>query len=238
MDDNRVAIITGASSGIGLAAAEMLGREGYSLALVARRKGLLEQAAVEVKRHARKAQTLVLAEDLADAGAPARIVAQTLERFGRIDAMINSAGAAPLLPIAQVTPALWRECIDANLSYVVQMTAAAWPTFERQRSGVIVNLSSMASIDPFPGFAIYAAAKIGLNMFTACTAREGAAIGLRAVAVAPGAVETPMLRQHFSVETIPADKALAPEAVAQVAVDCILGRRAFKPGETIVVPSP
>ncbi|MCX5659794.1 MAG: SDR family NAD(P)-dependent oxidoreductase [Planctomycetota bacterium] len=238
MPPRKTAIVTGASSGIGLAACLMLAREGFDLTLVARRPGPLEEAAAAVRRQTPAAQSLVIPIDLNGAEAPATVVAQTLARFGRVDALINSAGSAPLMPIAQVTPESWRACVDANLSYVVLMTAAAWPAFERQRSGVVVNLSSMASIDPFPGFAVYAAAKIGLNMFTFCTAREGEPIGLRAVAIAPGCVETPMLRQNFGTDMVPKEKALAPEAVAQVAVDCVLGRRAFKPGETIVVPSP
>lgn len=238
MAARKVAIVTGASSGIGKAAAIMLAREGFDVALVSRRRAALEQAAGEIARAVPAARTLVIPADLHDAAAPAQVVEQTLAQFSRIDALINSAGSAPLMPIAKVTPDNWRECVDANLSYVVLMTAAAWPTFVKQRSGVVVNLSSMASIDPFPGFAIYAAAKIGLNMFTFCTAREGEPIGVRAVAIAPGCVETPMLRANFGTDMVPAEKALAPEAVAQVVLDCVLGRRSFKPGETIVVPSP
>ena len=86
----------------------------------------------------------------------------------------------------------------------------------------MVNVSSMASIDPFPGFATYAAAKIGV----------------KAVAVAPGAVETPMLRSMFNEQMIPKDKALSPEQVAKIITDCITGERAFTSGETIAVPSP
>jgi NAD(P)-dependent dehydrogenase (short-subunit alcohol dehydrogenase family) len=98
-------------------------------------------------------------------------------------------------------------------------------------------VSSMASIDPFPGFAAYAAAKAGLNMLTHVTAREGAAIGLKAVAIAPGAVETPMLRSAFDERAIPRHAALSPQAVASLIADCITGRRAFQPGEVIqIVP--
>ncbi len=98
----------------------------------------------------------------------------------------------------------------------------------------MVNVSSMASIDPFPGFSIYAASKLAVNMFTRCIAQEG----LRAVAIAPGAVETPMLRGLFDESVIPRDKALDPAEVAKVIVDCITGNRAFESGEVITVPSP
>lgn len=236
--NRRVAIVTGASSGVGRATAVLLAGAGYDLALVARRRAALEETARSCAGAAAGGATpLVLPVDLTDAAATRAVIERTLERFGRLDALVNAAGAAPLLPIERVTPAVWRECIDTNLSCVVQLTAAAWPAF-RAGGGVIVNVSSMSSIDPFPGFAIYAAAKVGLNMFTMCTAREGEAMGLRAVALALGAVETPMLRAIFDEATVPRDKTLSPEAVAAVIRDCVTGARAFTSGETVVVPSP
>jgi NAD(P)-dependent dehydrogenase (short-subunit alcohol dehydrogenase family) len=85
---------------------------------------------------------------------------------------------------------------------------------------------------------MYASAKAAVNMFTLCTAREGAAIGVRAVALAPGAVETSMLRGLFDEKAIPHDKTLTPEQVATVIRDCLTGARRFTSGETIPVPSP
>ena len=237
MDDTRphVAIVTGAGSGVGRSTAQGLARAGYDLVLVGRTQSKLEATADTLPTGT---AVICLPTDITDPDAPRQIINATLDRFDRIDGLVNVAGLAPLQPIPQITPAIWRDNIDVNLSAPVLLTAAVWPTFERQRSGTIVNVSSMSSVDPFPGFSIYGAAKVGLNLFTRCTADEGKAIGVRAVAVAPGAVETPMLRQNFDETMLPPQRTLSPDAVAEVICDCITGRRAFEPGETIFVPSP
>lgn len=233
MNEERIAIVTGAGSGIGRAVAVQLGAAGYCVVLVSRNREKLEQTAEIVD-----GETFIYPADVADADAVTILIEDVLASFGRIDALVHVAGFAEVLPIEQVTPEHWRRTVDVNLSAAVLLTAAVWPTFKSQGSGVIVNVSSMASIDPFPGFATYAAAKTGLNMFTQCTAREGEPIGVRAVAVAPGAVETPMLRSMFDEKMIPKDKTLSPDAVAGVICGCVTGERAFVNGETIVVPSP
>jgi NAD(P)-dependent dehydrogenase (short-subunit alcohol dehydrogenase family) len=237
MANHKCAVVTGAGSGIGRSTARLLARAGYNVVLVGRTRAKLEETAASL-RDGPPHESLVLSVELTDPAATRAIVDHALAAFGRIDAMANVAGAAPLLPIEKITPEIWRDCIDANLSYVVNLTAAAWPTFRKQKSGVIVNVSSMASIDPFPGFSIYAAAKVGINMFTKCTASEGKEIGVRAVTVAPGAVETPMLRGLFSETQLPRDKTLRPEEVAKVICGCITGDRKFESGEVIVVASP
>lgn len=234
MNNQHMAIVTGAGSGVGRATAVLLAEAGYNLVLVARTESALRATAQAISSVAVE----VLPLDIADPTAGHRIIERSLQRFGRIDAIANVAGAAPLLPIEQVTPDVWRTCIDTNLSSIVLLTTAAWPTFKAQGHGVIVNVSSMASLDPFPNFAIYAAAKVGVNMFTSCTAAEGESLGIKAVCIAPGAIETPMLRQLFSEQIIPPDKCLSPAAVARVIRDCVVGTYAFKSGETIVMNSP
>jgi 3-oxoacyl-[acyl-carrier protein] reductase len=237
MSERRCAIVCGAGSGVGRATAVLLARDGFDVVLVARTREKLEETAA-MATAPDGVRTLVLPGDLEKPETPAAVVEQTLERFGRIDAIANCAGAAPNMPIEKITERDWRRCIDANLSYVVHVTTAAWGTFQRQRHGVIVNVSSMASVDPFPGFSIYAAAKVGLNMFTRVTASEGQTIGVRAVAIAPGAIETPMLRELFSENVVPPERTLAPGHVGELIRDCITGRREFTSGETIVLPSP
>ncbi len=233
MADERIAIVTGAGSGIGRAVAKQLGAAGYCVVLVSRSREKLEQTAERVE-----GDTFVYPADVSDPGAVKMLIEDVVASFGRIDALVHVAGFAELVPIDKITREHWRRTIDVNLGAAVMLTAAAWPTFMEQKSGVVVNVSSMASVDPFPGFATYAAAKIGVNMFTKCTASEGEAIGVRAVAVAPGAVETPMLRSMFDKSMISVDKTLSPEAVAEVISDCVTGERAFENGETIVLPSP
>lgn len=233
-----VALITGASSGIGRSCALILAKAGYNLALVARTQSTLQATADSCSKLDSECETLVLTADISQRQAGVQLVDQVTKQWGRIDALLNIAGSAPLMPIDQITPEHWQACVDSNLSGAVLLTAAAWPWFKKQQSGFVGNISSMASIDPFEGFSMYAAAKVGLNMFTHCTAQEGSAINVRAVAVAPGAVETPLLRQTFSEEIIASDKTLNPDEVAKVLCDCLLGEHEFTPGQTIVLPSP
>lgn len=231
-------MIGGASSGIGQATAVALAEAGYAVALLARREPVLREVAEQIAAASPEATTRVLPTDLTDPDAVQRAVDAVLEAHGRIDALVNAAGDAPLQPIERITPSVWRQCVDSNLSSVIYTTRSVWPAMRSQRAGVIVNLSSLASVDPFRGFNIYAAAKAGVNMFTHCTADEGKRHGITAVAIAPGAVETPMLRRNFSEKVLPRDRTLAPADVAAVIRDCVLGRRDFRSGETIQLPSP
>jgi 3-oxoacyl-[acyl-carrier protein] reductase len=234
MPDRPVAIITGAGSGIGAEVCRHLGGEGWRLSLVGRTREKLDATAESLPPTA--GPTRIIAADVATAPDCRRIVDETVEHLGRVDALVNVAGFASLTPIDRITPDDWRQTIDINLSSIVLLTAAAWPHLKATR-GIVVNVSSLASVDPFPHFAMYAAAKAAVNLFTRCTANEGARLGVRAVAVAPGAVETPMLRGLFSEKAIPPHRTLSPRQVAAVIGDCITGQRAFKSGETILVRS-
>jgi len=233
MSEQKTAIVTGAGSGVGRATAIQLAERGYRVALVARTEEKLKETQSRIGDAA-----IVLPADLTDAQACHKVVSDTVEQLGQLDVLVNVAGSAPLQPIERITPDIWQQCVDINLSAVVHLTAAAFPVFRKQKSGFIANVSSMASIDPFPGFNIYAAAKVGVNLFTKATADEGQKRGINAVAIAPGAIETQMLRDNFKEKLIPKDKTLSPEQVATVLVECICGEREFEPGETLALPSP
>ncbi|MBI1338000.1 MAG: SDR family NAD(P)-dependent oxidoreductase [Phycisphaera sp.] len=234
----KTAIVTGAGTGIGRQAAILLAESGYAVALVSRTRSNLEETAALVREARADAQSLVLPADVGEPDACHGVVQSVIDTWGRLDAVANIAGYAMLGTIENLKPDDWRTVVDVNLTSIMSLTSAAWPTMRRQKAGVIVNVSSMASFDPFPGFALYASAKAAVNMFTLCTAREGAKMGIKAVAVAPGAVETPMLRSMFNTKMIPEDKTLDPVEVAAVIRDCITGARKFENGETIKVASP
>ena len=233
------ALITGAGSGIGRQTALLLAQTGARVALASRRQDPLDETIrLAAQRAGVDGDCAAFPADVCDPEACTDLVGRTVERFGRIDILVHAAGYAVLGALESNTPDEWRRIIDTNLSAAIYMTAAAWPHFQRLGQGVIVNVSSLASIDPFPRFSMYAAAKAGLNMFTRCTAREGEAIGVRAVCIAPGAVETPMLRSLFDETAIPRSRTLSAADVAAVIRDCALARRPFSNGETIQVASP
>lgn len=226
--DQPVAIITGASSGIGLAAAKLLAEAGYRLALASRTQAKLDEAAAEID-----GETFVHACDVGEFEQAEELVKATHEHFGRVDALVNNAGTAYLKSIAETTAEQWRSNVDVNLTSVFATTRAVWPIFQQQESGIIANVSSMASKDPFPGLGVYGAAKVGVNMLTLVAAREGAELGITTVCIAPGAVETPLLRSMFDEKKVPAKFTLQPDEVATTIRDCITGQRAFTSGETI-----
>lgn len=238
MSQKQIVIVTGAGSGIGRAAALALARAGVTVILVGRTDATLRDTAARIVQQGGEAEPVVEPTDVTDPDAVDQLVDRTLKRFGRIDAVANVAGDAPLGPIGEITPQRWRQCIDTNLSAIVYMTRALWPSFTAQHRGVIINVSSMASVDPFPGFAMYAAAKVGVNMFTKCTADEGRDIGVKALALVLGAVETDMLRGLFSEKIVPKDKTYPPQHIGQLIADCILGKKDFDSGQTLLLPGP
>ncbi len=236
--DQPIVIVSGAGSGIGRQTALQLASQGYRQVLIGRTESKLQQTVELAQRqHGSRVRCRVMAADLADPATAGRAVDLALGEYGGLDAIAHVAGDAPYLSIEQLTPEIYRRCFDVNLSAAVYLASAAWPVM-KNKGGVIVNVSSMASVDPFPNFAVYAAAKAGVNMFTRCIAGEGQPLNIRAVTVAPGAVETPMLRGIFDKQAIPESRTLDPAEVADVIVDCITGRRRFDPGEVILLPSP
>lgn len=231
-----VAIVTGAGSGVGEAVARGLAGAGYRLALVARTRSALERVADAIAPRDPR-DVLVLDLDLAETENAARMVDRTIEHFGELRALINNAGVAPLLPIDKTPARTIRDAFDLNAVSPAIAIAHAWPHLARA-GGVIVNVSSMATQDPFPGFFAYAASKAPLNLMARSCAKEGARSGIRAFAVAPGAIETPMLRRMFDERAIPPRKCLSPADVARVIVACVMGEHDDKSGQTILLPSP
>lgn len=234
----KSAIVTGAGSGVGRATALLLAEAGYDLLLVGRTADKLAHTAQLIAGQSSTVKVVPHAADIADPQACQHIIAAAERTFGRLDALINVAGYASMVPIEKITPAEWRTTMDINLSSVMYLTAAAWPIFKRQNAGFIANVSSMASVSPFPGFALYAPAKVALNMFTRMSADEGKRIGIKTVCIAPGAIETPMLRSMWDESKLPKNKTLDPAQVGSVIRDCLLGTRRYMSGETIQLPSP
>lgn len=238
-NETKVAIVTGAGSGVGRDTALLMADAGYAVVLVSRTESDLQATADYIHQEGRPdAVTLVIPTDVTDSAAVDEMVQATLDKFGRIDAVANCAGSAPLQPIEKLTDGIIDAALNVNLKSVMYITRAVWPSFRKQKRGAICNISSMASIDPFKGFNAYAAAKAGVNLFTKATADEGKRFNVIAAAVAPGAIETKMLRQNFPEKAIPQANTLDPLMVAGVVRDVLTGTREITPGETLLLPSP
>jgi len=224
-----VAIVTGAGSGIGREVASMLAARGWRLALAGRRREPLEALMSDIGAD----RALVVPTDLADGAQVEAMVRSALDRFGRVDALVNNAGSGKSLPIAKTGLDELRAAFDLNAIGPAYAIHLCWPAFARQKRGCIVNVSSMATSDPFAGFFAYAASKAAVNLLARSCAKEGKAIGVRAFAVAPAAVETPLLRSIFDRTAVPAAACLSAAQVAGVILDCIEGRRDADNGRTI-----
>ena len=228
-----VSLVTGAGSGIGRAAALELSGCGHSVVLVGRREDPLRETAQLLDR-----PSFVLAGDVSDAAQAFTIVSAAIDRFGRLDHLINCAGIAPVHPIDETTPEILANVFNVNTLGTGNLIAAVWPTFVNQQHGCIVNISSMATEDPFPGFFAYAASKAAVEMMAVSCAKEGAEHNIRAFAIAPGAVETDLLRTIVSKEDWPMENCLTPQAVAAEIVACVTGDRDDRNGQTIRLPNP
>lgn len=231
MPDRRVCIITGASRGVGRATALRLAAAGWDVAAAARGQADLESLGSEVRARGARCETVA-----ADVGRPdqaQRVIETAVSRLGRLDLLVNNAGAAPLASIEQTTPQLFDETIAINVAAVFHMTRCAWPVLRGRGGGTIVNISSIAAADPFPGFSVYGACKAWVNLFTKAAAGEGKELGIRVFCVAPGAIETQMLRQHF--KDFPAEQTLTPDDVAAVIERLVDPAWRHATGETIYV---
>jgi len=230
-----VSIVTGAGSGIGAATARMLAARGHAVVLVGRRVGPLEEVRASMAEPTRH---MVMPADVADSGLAADIVDRTVEAYGRIDALILAAGTAPRASIEDTTEELLEEAFFVNAFGKAFFIVRAWPVFKRQRAGRVVVVSTLGTLDPFPGFFAYAASKSAADSFVRSIRAEGKSIGVKAFAVNPGCVETAMLRRNFPEHVIPREKALPPEAIAEVIVACACGERDGDNGKVIPVHSP
>ncbi len=228
-----VSIITGAGSGIGRETAVLLSGCRHALALVGRTEATLRETARML--HPGHGGCATIVADIGDPTQAGTVVERALAELGHIDNLVNNAGTAPLMPVQDHTPEVLDQVYRVNAIGPASLIARLWPVFVRQQSGCIVNISTIGTLDPFPGFFGYAGAKAALNTMTLSCAKEGAAFNIRAFAIAPGAVETEMLREVYRRSGVPARKGMPPLRIAAVVQDCIEHRRDKDNGQTIVI---
>ena len=160
----KVVVITGASSGLGEATSRLLSTQGATIVLGARRVERLQALAAELTRGGGKA--LALQTDVTDADQVKRLVDAAVQTYGRIDVMLNNAGLMPHSPLERLKIDDWNRTIDVNLKGVLYGIAAALPYMKQQKSGHIINVSSVGGHKVRPGSAVYAAAKAAVLMIS------------------------------------------------------------------------
>lgn len=210
-------IVTGAGRGIGRAIVVRLAEAGAKLTAVARTARELDETRKMVER--RGGTCLAIAADVTKEAEVERVVEETIRAFGTVDGLVNNAGSAPVATLVQMEPAEFDAVVAINVRAVYLLCRAVWSSMAG-RGGRIINVSSLAADDPFPGFAAYGGSKAFVSTFSKALDAEGAPHGIRVYCVAPGAVETQMLRKPFP--DFPADKVLSPDDVA-VLVETLLG---------------
>ncbi|WP_281542384.1 SDR family oxidoreductase [Maribacter aestuarii] len=186
---NKIVIITGASSGIGAATAKKLAKEGAKVVLTARRKERLMELKEAIEKNGGEA--LVVTGDVTNKSDYENLVAQTLAKFGRIDVLINNAGLMPLSYIKKLNTDEWEKMVDVNIKGVLNGVAAVLPAMIANKSGHIINISSSAAHNYFPGGAVYCATKAAVKMFSEGLRQELAPkYGINVTSIEPGAVST------------------------------------------------
>jgi NADP-dependent 3-hydroxy acid dehydrogenase YdfG len=215
----KFAVVTGASSGLGQAIAIKLASRGFNVAAVARRMDALEQT-VELAKPA-ESRITPFACDISDPAAVEQMAAAVLEKFGTVHALVNSAGInTPDRSFANLSLATFKHVIDINETGTFLCIQAFLPTMRKQQSGTIVNISSDSAIQPsMKAGAAYVASKMAVRGMTLSLNAEERVNGIRACAIYPGDIDTPLLEKRPTPPTAEArKKMLAPDDVAE----CVL----------------
>lgn len=189
---DKVAVITGASSGIGEATAELLAKQGAKVVLAARRKDRLEE--LKKKIEADGGTALVVETDVTDRKDLEKLASETKSSFGNIDILVNNAGLMPLSLMDKLHEDEWDKMVDVNIKGVLNAYAAFFPQMKEKGSGHIVNVSSVAGKRLFPGGAVYCATKFAVRALSEGLRQELAPeYNIKVTSIEPGAVETELL---------------------------------------------
>ena len=212
---SRVVLITGGTRGIGWALAEALLNAGDKVAVT----GTTEDGVVKAERElSRFGQAVAIACDVRDPAAAERAVRTVVAKFGRIDALVNNAGVGVGAPVADLTHDEWNRIIGTNLTGIFNCCKAAIPHLRQGGGGWIVNVSSLASKNPFAGGAAYCASKAAVNAFSEALMQELRYDNIRVTYVLPGSVATGFSGREPGTG---AEWKLSPADVAQAIVDVL-----------------
>ncbi|MTD59354.1 SDR family NAD(P)-dependent oxidoreductase [Amycolatopsis pithecellobii] len=214
---NRYALITGGSSGIGAAIADELAGYGANLVLVARNAEQLEETAAGLReRHG--VTVLSVPFNLAEEGAPSRLVEVVQKAGVEVEMLVNNAGMSSLATVADSDPATLRRLVDLNVGALTELTALMVAKMVQRGHGSVINIASTGAYTPAPHVAAYAASKAYVLSFTQAVWAETKASGVRVVAVSPGPTETPM-------NSRPGRGKRQPAQVARTALTALAGTK-------------
>ncbi|MBA3824342.1 MAG: SDR family oxidoreductase [Ktedonobacterales bacterium] len=209
---NAVVIVTGASSGIGLATARLLGAQGARVVLAARSADTLAQVAAELP------DALAIPTDMSDVAAIQHMVAAAQAQYGRVDVLINNAGRGLHVPIEELNLDQYRQLVDLNLVGVLAAMQAVIPIMRAQGGGVIINISSGLSKMLVPGVAPYASTKYALNALTLTARHELARDNIRVGVMYPGVTATNFAQNVIARSANAGSSGMQAETAEQVAV--------------------
>lgn len=236
----KVAIVTGGTKGIGLGCARDFVKNGYHVLVCSRNAQEADQVAAELSREG--SHVAGTQADVADPSAGTQIVATCLERFGRLDCLVNNAGIFTPTPMSDMTSEAWDQTLHTNLRGAALVSSAAAEEISASGGGSIINIASINGLMAEEDFAAYSASKAGLISLTQSMAIEWASSGIRVNCIAPGWIETPLsevwiggLSQAEIERMIPLGRLGQPTDIASMALFLASEAASYMTGQTVVV---
>jgi NAD(P)-dependent dehydrogenase (short-subunit alcohol dehydrogenase family) len=239
---NKVAVITGASRGIGLAIAQAFVAAGVKVAISGRKQETLDQVAQEIRSAGGEA--LPIAANTGEAEAVRRLVAETIDAFGGVDILVNNAATNPYFgPILNSEESHWNKILDVNVTGYFRLAKACLESMRKRGGGKIINVASINGLQAQPGMGIYCVSKAGVLMLTRVLALELAADNIQVNAIAPGLIKTKFSRllwdtpeiYQAALSNIPQKRIGTPEDLTGMALYLASPASDFTTGATFVV---
>jgi len=239
----RAAVVTGGGSGIGAATALLLANLGANVAIASRSAERLEKMAARISAESSR-ECIAVPTDVRDENAVSAMIDKVVSHFGRIDVLVNNAGGTRLAPLEDITTKMWDRSFSLNVDAAYYCTREAGKYFREQRSGSIVNVSSMAGINGTRSGSHYSSSKAALQMFTRVAAAEWGPYGIRVNCVAPGMILSENATEHLKnsnidieegIKAFPLQRAGNPEDVARAIVFLASDAAEYITGETLAV---